>query len=66
MPEKYADRATLWNAVELAEKGQKSQLARMLKASLPNEWRDEAIRDYVQTNKKGISLILKRLWQQWL
>ena len=37
-PREYADRATLWNAVELSEKGQKSQLARMLKASLPNEW----------------------------
>ena len=37
-PKEYADRATLWNAVELSEKGQKSQFARMLKASLPNEW----------------------------
>ena len=37
-PKEYADRAALWNAVELSEKGQKSQLARMLKASLPNEW----------------------------
>ena len=50
----YADRATLWNAVELSEKGQKSQLARMLKASLPNEWSyelaEEVVRDYVQRN----------------
>ena len=38
VPKEYADRATLWNSVELSEKGQKSQLARMLKASLPNEW----------------------------
>ena len=37
-PEKYKDRETLWNSVELAEKGKKAQLARMLKASLPNEW----------------------------
>ena len=53
-PQKYADRATLWNAVELSEKGQKSQLARMLKASLPNEWSyelaEEAVRDYVKRN----------------
>ena len=37
-PKEYADRAILWNAVELAEKRQDAQLARMLKASLPNEW----------------------------
>lgn len=53
-PKKYADRATLWNAVELSEKGQKSQLARMLKASLPNEWSyelaEEVVRDYVKRN----------------
>jgi len=53
-PKKYADRATLWNAVELSENGQKSQLARMLKASLPNEWSyelaEEVVRDYVQRN----------------
>ena len=53
-PKEYADRATLWNAVELSEKGQKSQLARMLKASLPNEWSyelaEEIVRDYVQRN----------------
>ena len=50
----YADRATLWNTVELSEKGQKPQLARMLKASLPNEWSyelaEEVVRDYVQRN----------------
>ncbi len=53
-PKEYADRATLWNAVELSEKGQKSQFARMLKASLPNEWSyelaEEVVRDYVQRN----------------
>ncbi len=27
-PKEYADRANLWNAVELSEKGQKSQLAK--------------------------------------
>ena len=53
-PKEYADQATLWNSVELSEKGQKSQLARMLKASLPNEWSyelaEEVVRDYVQRN----------------
>ena len=53
-PKEYADRATLWNAVEMSEKGQKSQLARMLKTSLPNEWSyelaEEVVRDYVQRN----------------
>ena len=53
-PKEYADRATLWNAVELSEKRQDAQLARMLKASLPNEWSyelaEEVVRDYVQRN----------------
>ena len=56
----YKDRAILWNAVELAEKSQNAQLARMLKASLPNEWSyalaEEVVRDYVQRNfvEKGM------------
>jgi len=53
-PKEYMDRATLWNSVELAEKGKKAQLARMLKASLPNEWpyemAVETVRDYVYRN----------------
>ena len=53
-PKEFADRATLWNSIELAEKGQKAQLARMLKASLPNDWSyevaEEVVRDYVQRN----------------
>ena len=53
-PREYTDRATLWNAVEMSEKGQKSQLARMLKASLPNEWSyelaEKVVRDYIQRN----------------
>ena len=53
-PKEFANRATLWNSVELAEKGQKAQLARMLKASLPNDWSyevaEEVVRDYVQRN----------------
>ena len=38
----------------MSEKGQKSQLARMLKASLPNEWSyelaEKVVRDYIQRN----------------
>ncbi len=53
-PEEFADRAALWNSVELAEKGKRAQLARMLKASLPNDWSyelaEETVRDYVQRN----------------
>ena len=74
-PKEYADRATLWNAVELSEKGQKSQLARMLKASLPNEWSyelaEEVVRDYVQRNfvdkgmKKEVN-ILKHMEEKML
>ena len=37
-PKEYADRARLWNAVELSEKGKNAQLTRRLKPSLPNEW----------------------------
>ncbi len=39
-PKEYADRANLWNAVELSEKGQKSQLARMLKASIQATYKE--------------------------
>ena len=53
-PKEYADRATLWNAVELSEKGQKSQLARMLKASLPNEWSYELAEEVVRENTFSI------------
>ena len=53
-PKQYENRANLWNAVELAEKNQNAQLARMLKASLPNEWSyalaEEVVREYVQRN----------------
>ena len=53
-PKEFSDRAALWNAVELSEKGQTAQLARMLKASLPNSWSyelaEEVVRDYVQRN----------------
>ena len=58
-PKEYADRATLWNTVELSEKGQKSQLARMLKASLPNEWSYE-----LDENGERIPVIDKKTGQQ--
>jgi hypothetical protein len=40
-PPEFADRAVLWNSVEMNEKAKNAQLARSLKYSLPNEW-DEA------------------------
>ena len=36
-PREYADRSTLWNAVEKVEKSKNSQLAREIEISLPNE-----------------------------
>lgn len=36
-PQEYADRSTLWNAVEKVEKARNSQLAREIEISLPNE-----------------------------
>ena len=63
-PKEYADRATLWNAVELSEKGQKSQLARMLKASLPNDWSyelaEEVVRDLPIVSGKHLRKISDR------
>lgn len=53
-PREYQDRATLWNAVEAVEKQKNSQLARMFKASLPNDWTyevaEEVVRKYVMDN----------------
>ena len=34
-PEKYMDRGTLWNAVEMAEKAQDAQLCREIEVALP-------------------------------
>ncbi len=63
-PKEYADRATLWNAVELSEKRQDAQLARMLKASLPNEWSyelaEEGVRDYVQRSSGAFGTIVSK------
>lgn len=51
-PEAFADRATLWNAVELSEKRKDSRTAREINISLPRELNDEQnwqlARDYVQ------------------
>lgn len=51
-PEAFADRATLWNAVEAAEKRLDAQVAREVQLSLPHELdadqRRELVRDYVQ------------------
>ena len=37
-PPEYMDPATLWNSVEMAEKGKSAQLARTWRIELPNEW----------------------------
>ena len=59
-PEEWADRSTLWNAVESAEKAKDSRLAREFVVALPIElkseqWR-ELLTDYIQSNfvSKGI------------
>ena len=52
-PREYADRQTLWNAVDAAEKGQNAQTARRLIIALPKELtmeqNIELIRHYCQT-----------------
>ena len=40
-PREYADRETLWNAVEKAEKGKKAQLAYSFDISFQNEFSQE-------------------------
>ena len=40
-PREYADRETLWNAVEKAEKGKKAQLAYSFDISFQNEFTQE-------------------------
>lgn len=53
-PEAYKDRATLWNAVEKAEKAKNAQLAREIELALPKELsfdqQVKLVHDYVQTN----------------
>ena len=53
-PKEYQDRATLWNAVEQAEKGNRAQLAREYEVALPVELsREEQIqlvRDFAKEN----------------
>ncbi|MEL7603556.1 MAG: MobQ family relaxase, partial [Bacillota bacterium] len=51
-PKEYADRSTLWNAVEQIEKNKNSQLAREIELALPVELSQEQnislVREYVQ------------------
>jgi Ti-type conjugative transfer relaxase TraA len=53
-PKSFADRQTLWNAVESIEKRKDSQLARELEIALPIELKHdenvELVRDYVKTH----------------
>jgi hypothetical protein len=53
-PREFADRSTLWNAVEKIEKASNAQLARDIEVSLPVELTREQniklIREYVQRN----------------
>lgn len=44
----YQDRATLWNSVEKNEKSKKAQLARTLKADLPNDWSYELAEQFLK------------------
>ncbi len=52
-PTDFADRSTLWNAVEAAERRADAQVAREVQLSLPHELsfeqRRELVRDFVQT-----------------
>lgn len=53
-PAEYADRATLWNAVEKIEKAKNAQLAREIELALPVELTREQhvslVREYVKRN----------------
>lgn len=53
-PAEYADRATLWNAVEKIEKAKNAQLAREIEIALPQELTREQgislVREYVKHN----------------
>lgn len=53
-PKEYQDRATLWNAVEQAEKGSRAQLAREYEVALPVELSLEEqiqlVRDFAKEN----------------
>ncbi|MCL1802164.1 MAG: MobA/MobL family protein [Eubacteriaceae bacterium] len=59
-PEAYADRSTLWNAVEAIEKQRNSRLAREVVIALPNELGNEEkiafVQNYVRENfvKRGM------------
>lgn len=52
-PDRFADRHTLWNAVEAVERREDAQVAREIQLSLPHELtfeqRHELVREFVQT-----------------
>ena len=53
-PPEFADRSTLWNAVEKIEKAKNSQLAREIEAALPveldREQQIQLVHEFVQKN----------------
>lgn len=52
-PSEYIDRSTLWNAVEMIEKSQDSQLAREFEVALPVEFTKEQQIEVVETFVKN-------------
>ena len=59
-PSDFADRSTLWNAVEKIEKSKNSQLAREIEVALPieldREQQIQLVRDYVQKNFVSVGM----------
>src|SRR3546814_20736895 len=67
-PERFSDRATLWNEVEATEKRKDAQLAREVEFSIPREMsKDDGIelaRDFVQAEfvERGMIADLNVHW----
>src|SRR3546814_7926985 len=67
-PERFSDRATLWNEVEATEKRKDAQLAREVEFSIPREMRKddgiELARDFVQAEfvERGMIADLNVRW----
>ncbi len=59
-PPDFADRSTLWNAVEKIEKAKNSQLAREIEVALPveldREKQIQLVREYVQANFVSVGM----------
>ena len=51
-PSEYADRETLWNAVEKAERGKKAQLAYSFDIALQNEF---SMQEYIASARQFLS-----------